>query len=207
MSATYAELKERVGEAIGDPTGGRAMKLAADAIREAIVELSTQVWPKLFTEEEITLQTGTREYAPASQFKAHGFTWALNAAGDDTEKPIPFLPPLVFFREGMDTNTQTGLPNYMTYAEDTGKYIVDRAPSAAENGRKLRIAYWYSISNPPTTVADDDMAQLIVACAQWRIRRMVPGYDWASDKKYADLEKLRVRGQTRSYDYFANARR
>lgn len=207
MSYTYAQLQERVAEAIGDPVGGRSLKLAQDAIREAVIELNAQVWRSLFTQEEITLVTGQREYSPASNFKAHGFTWLLRSDNAAIEKPIPFLPPLTFFRAGYEKNANTGLPVFMTYEEDTAKYVIDREPTSNENGRKLRVAYWYSISNPPTTIDDDNIGHLVVACAQWRVRRMVPGYDWQTDKRYADLEKLRVRSMTRSLDVFANAAR
>lgn len=208
MTWTYAELQTEVAEAAGDPTGGNTLSLARGAIRKAIIELNDFSWPFNFEpDEQITLVAGQVEYTLAhSPFQRFDTVWYLNAAGDDVESPVLTFPLASFVEAGFYTSNDTGRPDVVTYNEETGKLRLNRIPTASENGRKISVAYYYEIANPPTTV-NDKCGALVVECATWRIRRQVPGYDWVTDKRNAEMEKLRARGPKRMIGRFASGHR
>jgi len=207
MAVTLAQLKERIAERMGDPTGERTLKLAADALREAVNELNIQSWWMNFEPDElITLVTSTKEYSLASPVVSIDSAWYLNVAANDVESPVTVLPFATFVRAGFLTSVETGRPVAMTFNEETGKVRLDRSPTAAENGRKVSIAYYKGVASQPASV-DDILGGLLVEMATWRVRRYVPGYDWVADLKIADREKLRVRSMARTFSRFAVGRK
>lgn len=206
MAYTYAQIQERVAETVGD-TRDRSLKLADDAIRAAVNELNSQVWWMQFESgEDVTLVTNTREYALSATPARIVWAWVLNSDLTNTVHPVIPLTREQFIRSGYETNTHTGLPNHLTWDEEASMLRFDRNPTSAESGRKVRVSYYKSILNPLVSTGDI-LGGLIVECATWRIHRVVPGWDWVSDRKVADAEKLRVRSMKRVESVIANGAR
>jgi hypothetical protein len=214
MYYTWDKLKELVAERIADPTGARSLRLAENAIAEVINELNSQRWwHRHHPGEDITLVVGQKEYSLTDPVARIDFAWLLNSERTRNVKPIPVLHIGTFIRCGFYTDPNVGQPNNITYNEETDKIRLDRSPTTEVAGRGLRIAYYtripqiYDATDKTTQGIDDPiMGGLIVECATPRIRRNVEGYDWVTDLKFADREKMRVRSMVRSTDKFAVGR-
>src|SRR2546428_6743787 len=129
MSATYVQIQERVAERLADPVGTRTLKLADDAIREAIEELDAQAWWfNHVPQDDVVLVTGQREYSltgVTTPPRRYDFIWFMNLAVTLATKPIPFLPISTFIKAGLFSNPNVGPPNNVTFNEDTQKVRFD----------------------------------------------------------------------------------
>jgi len=155
------ELLKRAGLVSGDAdllttlTDGarqRAIDTAIQVVNEGIIDLyqaSDMQIPVGTAEGTLTLATGTRTYAAATNYQRI-YPPMIDRTNNQTLKEYPGgYPALLLLDPEQD---DTGLPQYYAINPNTNQIYLDRAPEATENGNVYY--YQYLKSNLMTVAAD-----------------------------------------------------
>lgn len=179
----FSTLYLRAQNYVMGPSDADVATIAKEGINEGFLRLNTRKWTWARISEDLTLVTGTQEYAIGGTFKAVRSCETLNAAGE-VNGQLGFVDPKNF-EDVFPNRSVSGSPSaYTIFNEfDNGKLTLSCPASAGYVAvyKKLRLRYWRRTN---TLTGDSSLSTCPSECEPflvWTARAVVAAH-WDNSK-------------------------